>query len=85
VFPICAGPEKIFPTLFGRWRSQRPKAHLAMIHDWQGSAGWWRKDSTVKRGVKRPLQRLRRLIAYWKQHQPDLLFLHLDDVNTCRA
>ena len=44
--PICVGPEKIFPTMFSQWFLHRPKAHLAMIHDWQGFGRLVEKDST---------------------------------------
>ena len=80
--PICMGPEKIFPTIFSQWRSQRPKAHLAVIHDWNGFGRLVEKDSTNEtRSVKGSPAATAAAIAYWKQHRPDLLFLHLDDVD----
>ena len=80
--PICAGPEKIFPTMFSQWRSQRPRAHLAVIHDWNGFGRLVEKDSTNEtRSVKGSPAATAAAIAYWKQHRPDLLFLHLDDVD----
>lgn len=82
IAPVCAGPEKIFPTLFSQWKSQRPKAHLAVIHDWQGFGRLVEKESTHEtRHVKGSPAAMAAAIAYWKQHKPDLLFVHLDDVD----
>lgn len=80
--PVCAGPEKIFPTIFSQWKSQRPKAHLAVIHDWQGFGRLVEKESTNEtRHVKGSPAAMAAAIAYWKQHKPNLLFVHLDDVD----
>jgi predicted AlkP superfamily pyrophosphatase or phosphodiesterase len=80
--PICAGPEKIFPTLFSQWKAQRPAAHLAVIHDWPGFGRLVEKGSTAAtRHVKGSPAAMAAAIAYWQQHKPDLLFVHLDDVD----
>ena len=80
--PVCAGPEKIFPTMFSQWRSQRPKAHLAVVHDWAGFGRLVEKASTNEtRHVKGSPAATAAAIAYWKEHRPDLLLLHLDDVD----
>lgn len=80
--PICAGPERIFPTLFSQWKQQKPQAHLAVIHDWKGMGRLVEKDSTRQTThVKGSPEATAAAIAYWKQHKPDLLFLHLDDVD----
>lgn len=80
--PICAGPEKIFPTLFSQWKLQRPEAHLAVIHDWKGFGRLVEQGSTKEtRHVKGSPEAMAAAIAYWKQHKPDLLFVHLDDVD----
>src|SRR5436190_405779 len=38
IAPIAVGSAGIFPTIFGVVREQRPKARIAVVHDWDGFA-----------------------------------------------
>ena len=80
--PSCTGMASTFPTIFGLLRQQRPNAHIAVIHDWQDFARMVEKGApNHSRHVKGSPAATDAAIAYWKKHQPDLLFLHLDDVD----
>ena len=82
ISPACKGPENIFPGLFSVIRSQRPDTNLAAIHDWQGFGRLVEKQSASHvQHVKGSPAATEVAIAYWKQHQPLLLFVHLDDVD----
>ena len=78
--PACKGPEGIFPGIFGVIHQQRPKATLAAIHDWPGFGRLVEKSSAahVQHVKGSPTAAA---IAYWKEHKPLLLFVHLDDVD----
>ena len=68
--------------MFSQWKAQRPAAHLAVIHDWPGFGRLVEKGSTAAtRHVKGSPAAMAAAIAYWQQHKPDLLFVHLDDVD----
>lgn len=82
IAPACKGPEGIFPGLFGVIHAQRPKAVLAAIHDWQGFGRLVEKNSASHvQHVKGSPAAADAAIAYWKEHKPLLLFVHLDDVD----
>ncbi|MBL8226960.1 MAG: alkaline phosphatase [Bryobacterales bacterium] len=76
------GPKGIFPTMFGLLREQQPSARIAIFHDWEGFG------RLVEPGVasiighpKGPRQTMAEAIAEWKEHQPTLLFIHLDHID----
>lgn len=80
--PSCTGMAATFPTIFGLLRQQRPNAHIAVIHDWEGFGRMVEKAApTYMRHVKGSPEATAAAVAYWKEHKPDLLFLHLDDVD----
>lgn len=80
--PSCQGMASTFPTIFGLLRQQRPRAHIAVIHDWEGFGRMVEQAApTYMRHVKGSPAAAQAAIAYWKEHKPDLLFLHLDDVD----
>ncbi|MBL8212390.1 MAG: alkaline phosphatase family protein [Bryobacterales bacterium] len=80
--PSCQGMAQTFPTIFGLLRQQRPSAHIAIVHDWEGFGRMVEKAApTFIRHVKGSPPATQAAIAYWKEHKPELLFLHLDDVD----
>lgn len=82
IAPACQGPEGIFPGIFGVIHAQRPKATLAAIHDWQGFGRLVEKSAASHvQHVKGSPAAAAAAIAYWREHKPLLLFLHLDDVD----
>lgn len=82
IAPACQGPEGIFPGLFSVIRSQRPTATLAAIHDWKGFGRLVEANSAsyVQHVLGSPATTAA-AIAYWTEHKPLLLFVHLDDVD----
>jgi predicted AlkP superfamily pyrophosphatase or phosphodiesterase len=81
--PVCKGSEGHFPTIFGLLREQRPKLKIAVIHDWDGFGRLIEQKAPdllrhVKGGSKATTDFA---IEHWKQARPDLLFVHLDDVD----
>jgi len=80
--PACKGSEGIFPGIFGVIHEQRQNAALAAIHDWPGFGRLVEKNSASHvQHVKGSPEATAAAIAYWKRHQPLLLFVHLDDVD----
>lgn len=83
ITPVCKGSEEIFPSLVSVWRAARPKAKIAVIHDWDGFGRLVEKSSAnlvehVKGGAQKTMDRA---VEYWKRERPELLLVHLDDVD----
>ncbi len=80
--PICQGTDGKFPTIFDALHKQHPKSRIAIFHDWPGFADLVAKDSTDilqhETGNKRTTEAA---INYWKNEKPELLFIHLDNVD----
>lgn len=80
--PVCTESQGRFPTIFGELRRQRSQALIAVFHDWDEFGRLVEPGvPTVMRHVKGSPAATAAAIEYWKQHKPDLLFLHLDDVD----
>lgn len=80
--PVCQGPEGIFPTLFSVLRSAKPKLKMAAIYDWDGFGRLMEaKSADYAQHVLHSDAATRAAIRYWQEQKPDLLFLHLDDVD----
>jgi predicted AlkP superfamily pyrophosphatase or phosphodiesterase len=73
----------IFPSMFGQIREGRAnKVKLAAIHDWKDFGRLIEKSAADEvRHVLGSPQATDAAIAYWQQQQPNLLFVHLDDVD----
>jgi phosphopentomutase len=82
IAPVCRGSAGFFPTMFGELRSQKPSSHIAVIHDWQGFGRLVESSApTYIRHIKGSAAAADAAVAYWNEHHPTLLFLHLDDVD----
>ena len=80
--PVCQGAEGKFPTIFDALRAQHPQANIAIFHDWRGFADLVARNSAdVVQHESGPARTTEAAIAYWKQHRPELLFMHLDNVD----
>ncbi|MGB9454776.1 MAG: alkaline phosphatase [Bryobacteraceae bacterium] len=82
IAPACRDASGGFPNIFGALRAQRPAARIAIFHDWPGFA------KLVERGVpdvmehqRGPERTTRAAMDYWKRYRPELLFIHLDNVD----
>ena len=79
---VCRDAEGMFPTMFEVLRMQRPASHIAIFHDWPGFADLVEKHAPDimehERGAERTTQAA---IDYWKQNRPELMFVHLDNVD----
>jgi predicted AlkP superfamily pyrophosphatase or phosphodiesterase len=81
VEPVCA-VEGRFPTIFGELRRQRPRARIAVIHDWDGFGRLVEpRAADALTHVKGSERAAEAAIAEWRANKPALLFLHLDDVD----
>ncbi|WP_051670023.1 alkaline phosphatase family protein [Bryobacter aggregatus] len=80
--PVCVGSDQIFPTLFGVIHEAKPKLHLAAIYDWK-DFGRLIEPSAPRHlaHVLHSKETTDAAIAYWNEQKPDLLFVHLDDVD----
>lgn len=78
----CTLVGKHFPTIFGVLRQARPKATIAVFHDWEGF-GRLVEDGVpqqIEHVLKSPVT-IRKAIEHWTASKPDLMFVHLDDVD----
>ena len=82
IVPACQDAYGGFPNIFGALRAQRPASRIAIFHDWPGFA------RLLERGVpdviehqRGPERTARAAIEYWKRQRPELLFIHLDNVD----
>lgn len=79
---VCRDEEGMFPTMFEVLRMQQPAAHIAIFHDWPGFADLVEKHAPDVMEHERGAERTTRTaIAYWKDNRPELMFVHLDNVD----
>jgi predicted AlkP superfamily pyrophosphatase or phosphodiesterase len=80
--PVCRDSEGKFPTIFELLRTADPGARIAVFHDWAGFADLLEKDvPDVLRHEHGAAKTTAAAIAYWRENQPDLMFIHLDNVD----
>ncbi|MDR3701504.1 MAG: ectonucleotide pyrophosphatase/phosphodiesterase [Candidatus Sulfopaludibacter sp.] len=79
---VCRDAEGMFPTMFEVLRMQSPASHIAIFHDWPGFADLVEKHAPDVMQHERGADRTTRVaIDYWKQKRPELMFVHLDNVD----
>jgi predicted AlkP superfamily pyrophosphatase or phosphodiesterase len=80
--PVCRGSAEIFPTVFGTLRQQRPTARISILHDWDDFARLTEPGvATLIKHTSGAAATVDAGIAEWRQNQPALLFLHIDEVD----
>jgi len=80
--PVCRDSEGKFPTIFELLRTANPGARIAVFHDWPGFAELLEKHvPDVLRHERGAAKTTAAAIEYWKQYRPDLMFVHLDNVD----
>jgi len=80
--PVCRDSEGKFPTIFEVLRTQRPASRIAIFHDWPGFADLVEKHAPdVMRHEHGAARTTAVAMAYWKENRPDLMFVHLDNVD----
>jgi len=82
IAPIEAGPEGMFPTIFGVLHQQRPEATLVCVHDWS-DFGRLLERSAVNyiTNVKSSPLTSSHVIEQIKLKKPTFTFIHFDDVD----
>lgn len=74
--------DGIFPTMFSALRQQRPDARIAVIYDWGGIGTLFQKPAVdVDLDADGPEATMQAAVAEFREHRPDLLFVHLDHVD----
>lgn len=82
IAPVAVDAGGRFPTIFGVLRAQRPKARVAVFHDWQGFGRLIEPGAAdVLEHVKGSPAAAEAAAAYLRRNQPDLMFVHFDDVD----
>jgi predicted AlkP superfamily pyrophosphatase or phosphodiesterase len=80
--PVCRDSEGMFPTIFETMRAQQPSNHIAIFHDWPGFANLVEKHAPdVMQHVHGAAKTAETAADYWKRNHPDLMFVHLDNVD----
>lgn len=80
--PVCRDSEGMFPTIFEVLRAQRPMSRIAIFHDWKGFADLVEKYAPdVMQHEPGAAHTTAAAIDYWRRNRPDLMFVHLDNVD----
>jgi predicted AlkP superfamily pyrophosphatase or phosphodiesterase len=80
--PVCRDSEGMFPTIFQILRTQRPTSRIAIFHDWSGFADLVEKHAPdVMQHERGAAHTTAAAIEYWQRNHPDLMFVHLDNVD----
>ena len=80
--PACRDAAGGFPNIFGALRAQRPSSRIAIFHDWLGFANLVERNvPDVMEHQRGPERTAQAAIEYWKRYRPQLLFIHLDNVD----
>lgn len=82
-FPaIETGPEGMFPTIFRVVREQKPDAHIACFHDWDGFGRLFERNSVNHvEHVKDAIETAGKASKYIRENRPQFLFIHFDGVD----
>jgi predicted AlkP superfamily pyrophosphatase or phosphodiesterase len=80
--PACTLQPGRWPTMFGVVRAAHSQAKIAIVHDWDGFARLVEPGvaSLVRHEEGSPAT-TRAAIEVWKALRPELLFVHLDDLD----
>jgi hypothetical protein len=80
--PVIMGTEDIFPTIFSVAREQRPEIEMGAVYAWSGF-GRLIERSTLDYDItkKNDDLTLKSAINYITEKKPNLLFIHLDEVD----
>ena len=82
IVPACQDESGGFPNIFGALRAQRPASRIAIFHDWPGFAKLVERNvPDVMEHQRGPQRTAQAAIEYWKRYRPELLFIHLDNVD----
>lgn len=80
--PVFVGPGGIFPTIFSVLHEQRPTSESAIFHDWDGFGRLVEQNAPkIIVNPQGPTNTIEQAAAYWKEHKPTFLFVHLDHVD----
>jgi predicted AlkP superfamily pyrophosphatase or phosphodiesterase len=80
--PTCQGPDGLFPNIFSRWKEVQPNSKLAVFHHWDGFARLTPRSILHRiEHHKTAEATMDAAVAYYRAEQPDLLFIHLDEVD----
>ena len=80
--PMCQDSEGMFPTMFKVMRTQKPASRIAVFHDWPGFADLLEKDvPDVLQHEHGAARTTEAAVKYWAANRPDLMFVHLDNVD----
>jgi predicted AlkP superfamily pyrophosphatase or phosphodiesterase len=83
VSPVCQGASGTFPTVFELMRQQKPSAKIGIFHHWQDYGRLVGKSAKPDRleHHKEASDTMKAAIAWWTEQKPELLFVHLDNVD----
>jgi len=80
--PVCRDEAGMFPTIFQVLHHERPTAGAAVFHDWAGFANLVERSAVdVMQHEHGPVKTVEAALRYWREKQPALMFLHLDNVD----
>ena len=79
---VCTDEEGMFPTMFEVEHMQHPASKIAIFHDWPGFSDLVEKHApTIMQHERGAEKTTRAAIDYWKENRPELMFVHLDNVD----
>jgi predicted AlkP superfamily pyrophosphatase or phosphodiesterase len=80
--PACRDAFGGFPNIFGALRTERPATRIAVFHDWPGFSDLLERNvADVVRHEHGPERTTAAAMEYWRANRPELMFVHLDNVD----
>jgi predicted AlkP superfamily pyrophosphatase or phosphodiesterase len=80
--PACHDAFGGFPNIFGTMRTERPSTRMAVFHDWAGFSDLLERNvADVVQHERGPERTTAAAIEYWRANRPELMFVHLDNVD----
>ena len=71
-----------FPTIFRIAKEQKPELKTSIIYDWGGFGNLFdHADPTYQKHVEGEVATAQHAVEYWKNDQPNFMFVHLDHVD----
>jgi len=80
--PVITGMEKIFPTIFGILRQQKPKSEIGAVYHWDGFGRLFEKSAVnYDYAAKDQYDTAIKTAEYIKAKKPNFTFVQLDHVD----
>jgi predicted AlkP superfamily pyrophosphatase or phosphodiesterase len=82
ITPVCTGLPRMFPTIFGLLKEQKPASSIGVFSDWDGFATLVEPNGqNVMETNEDQLKTTQQAVAFIRGRKPTLTFIHYDSVD----